>query len=182
MFHPESFAGPNGARSIVIRRGFTARQSIARTLYEAISRPLAGTLLAFALLVMVGSLAFAVLGGTLPRLAALVFFAGSVWSLWTPIAGTVREARAQAKSWRVGDTVTSGSTGETFWIRTPAGSWRYRWTRLREVKRMLGFVVVEVDGNAFYHIAIPTALWIDRGRQEAIDVELPADGPDPRVG
>ena len=162
MSRRESLDGPSGVRSIVVRRGFTARQAIARTLYEAVSRPVAGALLAFALFVMIGGLAVAVLGGPVPRSAGLVFFAGSVWSLWAPIAGTVKEAKVQAKSWRVGDTVTSGSTEETYWIRTPAGSWRYPWTRLREVKRMLGFVVVEMDGNSFYHIAIPRVLWIDR--------------------
>jgi hypothetical protein len=163
MSHPEKVPGNLGhPRRLVVTRGFTPRQAIARTLYEVISRPLAVTLLILTAVVLVASVVLILVGGPIPRLVSLAFFAGSIWSLWVPIAGTVKEARGQAKSWRVGDEVRAGATPDAYWIRTPLGSWRYQWNQIREVKRLLGFVIVEVNGDSNHHISIPVGLWIDR--------------------
>lgn len=149
------------APGFTITRGFTLRQSIARSAYEIVSRPLPGTIFALSLLVLLVGLVSVILDAPLPRIPGLILLVASVWSIWTPVSETIKAARKQAESWRVGDVVTSGSTADEYWIRTPQGQWRYNWARLEPVKRMFGFVIVEVDGNAFYHIAIPAALWLE---------------------
>ena len=152
---------PAPAPSFTVRRGFTLRQAAVRTCYEIISRPIPGALFALSVLIFIASLAFLIVGAPFSRIASLVFAVASAWSISTPIWGTITAARKQSASWRVGEVVTSGSSRTEYWIRTPHGEWRYDRGRLALVRRLFGFVIVEVDGNEFYHIAIPGALWIE---------------------
>ena len=131
--------------------------------YEIISRPLACAVFALAMIALFASLTMLALGGPLPRPEGIALAVGSVWMIWTPLTDTVKQARVQARSWRVGDVVTAHSSGDAYVIRTPAGQWRYEWNRVAAVRQLFGFVIVEVDGNSYFHIAIPRALWIDRG-------------------
>lgn len=154
-------SSPGPLPAFTVGRGFTLRQSVARTTYEIISRPIPGVLLAASMLVFLASLADLIIGAPLSRIASLFLVVASAWSIWTPIWGTITAARKQSASWRVGDVVTSGSSRAEYWIRTPQGEWRYDWSRLARVRHLFGFVIVQVDGNSFYHIAIPGPLWIE---------------------
>jgi hypothetical protein len=132
-----------------------------RTAYEILSRPVAGTVFGLTLVLLLVSVMSLIEGFPLPRLLGGLLAAGAIWSFWTPVRGTIKVAKEQAASWRAGDTAVAGRTGDEYWIRTQRGEWRYASERLRLVRRLFGFAIVEVDGNRFFHIAIPNALWID---------------------
>jgi hypothetical protein len=122
---------------------------------------LAGTVFGLTILLLLVSLASLVTGYPLPRLLGGLLAAGAIWSIWTPVRGTIKVAKEQAASWRTGEIASAGRTGEEYWIRISQGEWRYESDRLRLVRHLFGFAIVEVDGNPFFHIAIPDALWID---------------------
>lgn len=154
-----SAASRGKLRSVSVGRGFTMRQALTLTVYKIYSRPLVAVVFTLTLALLAGCIFVLITGEFAPRLLAIVLAVGAIWSMWAPVTATISNAKVLSEMWRVGEVAKSRPTEDELWVRTHAGTWRFPWATIRPLKRLFGFIILEMDNDPNNQVALPIALW-----------------------